>query len=189
MIEFQVDSLDTVDESIKTAYVEREGKFHFDADKYSEIKAQGLKNKNKELLGKLSKASESSKRFEKFAEFDDSDLDELLELRENKGKTPDPAKDDERIAQLEKLHKKALDKLSGEKTATETRATELERENRYYKLTVPIRDVALKAGVIADDLGLVLLDTAKRFTLNDEGKIVVLGRRRRSHGYHAAKVF
>ena len=175
-IEFQVDSLDTVDESLKSVYVEREGKFHFDADKYAEHKAQGLKNKNKEILNKLTEAKNGLKRFEKLAELEDDDIAELLELREKKGQQPPPSdtNNDELKAQLEKLHKKALDKVTGEKTTIETRAAELEKELKHYKLTVPIRDVALKAGVIPEDLDLVLLDTQKRFSLNDEGKIVVL---------------
>ena len=180
-VEFQVDSLDSVDESLKPAYVEKDGKFHLDVDKYAEIspKTQGLKTKNKELLGKLTKAKDGLKKFEKLADLEDDDIAELLELRENKDKLNDKGKepsaaDAERLAQLEKLHKKALDKVSGEKTATETRAAELEKQLKHYQLTVPIRDVAVKAGVIAEDLELVLLDTAKRFSLSEEGKIVVL---------------
>ena len=176
-VEFQVDSLDTVDESIRPAYVERDGKFHFDADKYSDIKAQGLKNKNKEILGKLNEAKTGLKRFERLAELEDDDIAELLELRENKDKQPPTGKEppvDERIAQLEKQHKKALEKLTGEKTTTETRASEMEKELKHFKLTVPVRDAALKAGVLAEDIEIVLLDTQKRFQLNDEGKVVVV---------------
>jgi hypothetical protein len=177
MPEFVVDSLDTVDESIRGAYVEKDGKFTLDVDKYAEVspKTQGLKKKNAELLTKNKAASDGLKKFEKFAEFDESDLEELLELRANKDKPgKDNPADDERLAQLEKQHKKALDKLTGEKTSTETRASELEKELKHYKLTVPVRDAAAKAGVIAEDLDLVILDTQKRFALNDESKIVVL---------------
>lgn len=178
-VDFQVDSLDSVDESLRSAYVETDGKFTLDADKYAEVRAQGLKNKNKELLGKLTKANDGLKKFEKFAEFDDSDLDELLELRANKESLNDKGKDQttadaERLAHLEKQHKKALDKVSSEKTAAETRAAELEKELKHFKLTVPIREAAAKAGVLAEDMEVVLLDTQKRFQLNEEGKIVVL---------------
>ena len=179
MPELVVDSLDSVDESIKGAYVETDGKFNLDVDKYAEVKAQGLKSKNKELLGKLSKAAEGSKRFEKFAELTDDELSELLDLRENKDKLNDKGKepsaaDAERLKQLENKHKKDLDRVSGEKTAAETRAAELEKKVKHYELTVPIKETALKAGVLPEDLNLVLLDTQSRFSLNDEGKIVVL---------------
>src|ERR1041384_3443624 len=138
-VEFQVDSLDSVDESIRGAYVENEGKFTLDADKYAEFKAQGLKNKNKELLTKLKAKDDGLKKFEKFAEFDDSDLEELLELHANKGQhtPPKDANNDELKAQLEKVHKKALDKLTVDKTAIETRLSEAEKELKHYKLTVP----------------------------------------------------
>ncbi len=178
-VEFVVDSIDTVDESIRPAYVEKDGKFTLDVDKYAELspKTQGLKTKNRELLGKLTKASEASKRFEKFADFDDDDLAELLELRANKDNpaTKDPtAAEAERLAQLEKLHKKALDKLTGEKAGVETRAADLEKQVKHYQLTIPVRDAALKAGVLPEDLDVVMLDTQKRFGLNDEGKVIVL---------------
>lgn len=176
-VEFQVDSLDTVDESLRPAYVEKDGKFSLDVDKYSEVKATGLKNKNKELLGKLTKANDGLKRFEKLAEIEDLDIDELLELREQKNNPkPDtkPKGNEELQANFDKLLKKERDKWTGEKTGIETRLTEAERELKHFKLTVPIREAAAKAGVLAEDMEVVLLDTAKRFQLNEEGKIVVL---------------
>src|ERR1041385_1571773 len=177
-VEFVVDSIDSVDESIRGAYVENEGKFNFDPDKYAEIKAQGLKSKTKELLGKLTKANDSLKRFEKFTDFEEDDLTEFQTWRENKDKTPPPddkAKGSTELqAQFDKAREKDKAKWDGEKTTLETQIAELTRENKHFKLTVPLRDIAVKAGVIADDLDLVLLDTAKRFTLNEDDKIVVL---------------
>src|SRR5689334_2255563 len=98
-VEFVVDSIDSVDESIRGAYVENEGKFNFDPDKYAEIKAQGLKSKNKELLGKLTKAKDGLKRFEKFTDFEDDDLTEFQTWRENKDKPADdkPGKGSEEL--------------------------------------------------------------------------------------------
>jgi hypothetical protein len=174
-VEFQVDSLDSVDESIRSAYVETDGKFTLDADKYADVKAQGLKNKNKELIGKLKAKEDGLKRFEKLQELSDDDLSELLELRETKGQKPDgKPQSEEAKQQFEKLLKKEKDKHASELSAHTSKLGELEREIKHYKLTVPIRDIAVKAGVIAEDLELVLLDTAKRFALNDDNKIVVL---------------
>jgi hypothetical protein len=178
-VEIVVDSLDTVDEPLRTAYVENEGKFHLDPDRYAEFKAQGLKSKNKELLGKLTKANDGLKRFEKFTDFEDDDLTEFQTWRENKDKPP-PADDksgkgsDELQAQFDKALGKEKAKFATEIATRDTRIDELTRENKHFKLTVPLRDIAVKAGVIADDLDLVLLDTAKRFTLNEDDKIVVL---------------
>src|ERR1051326_5289792 len=178
-VEFVVDSIDSVEESLRPAYVENEGKFNLDPDKYAEVKAQGLKSKNKELLGKLSKASETAKRFEKFADFEDDDLTEFQTWRENKDKTPPPddksGKGSEELqAQFDKALGKEKSKFATEIATRDSRIDELTRENKHFKLTVPLRDIAVKAGVIADDLDLVLLDTAKRFTLNEDDKIVVL---------------
>jgi hypothetical protein len=178
-VEFQVDSLDTVDESLRTAYVEKDGKFTLDVDKYAEIspKTQGLRNKKQELERKLNEAKTGLKRFEKFAEIEDLDVDELLDLYTNKDKQPDRGKEppvDEKIAQLEKAHRKALEKLTGDKTALETAAAERDKKLKYYELTVPVRDAALKAGVLPEDIEIVLLDTQTRFRLNDEGKVIVV---------------
>lgn len=179
MPDIVVDSLDTVEESLRPAYVENEGKFNLDPDKYAEVKAQGLKSKNKELLGKLTESKNGLKRFEKFAELEDDDLAELLELRELKNNPPKPddktGKGSEELqAQFDKAMKKATDKFTGEKTELEKRLSDTDRALKHFKLTVPIRDVAVKAGVIADDLDLVLLDTAKRFKLGEDDKIIVL---------------
>lgn len=177
-VEYTVDSLDSVDESIRGAYVEQDGKFNFDPDKYAEVKAQGLKSKNKELLTKLTQTKDGLKRFEKFAELEDDDLAELLELREQKNNPPadkdKQPKDSELQAQFDKALKSKEAKWGGEKQSLESQIAELTRENKHFKLTVPLRDAALKAGVLADDLELVMLDTAKRFSLNEDGGIVVL---------------
>lgn len=178
-VEFTVESLDTVDESIRGAYVENEGKFNLDPDKYAEVKAQGLKSKNKELLGKLTKANDGLKRFEKLADFEEDDLAEFQTWRENKDKTPPPddktgKASEELQAQFEKALGKEKAKFTTELSTREARIAELERENKHFKLTVPLRDIAAKAGVIAEDMELVLLDTAKRFALNEDGEIVVL---------------
>jgi hypothetical protein len=178
-VEYTVDSLDTVDESIRGAYVETDGKFNFDPDKYAEVKAQGLKNKNKELLTKLKTKDDGLKRFEKFAELEDDDLAELLELREAKKNPPppdpkQPKPSDELQAQFDKALNKEKAKFTSEKTELESRIADLDKQVKHYKLTVPLRDIAAKAGVIAEDMDLVLLDTAKRFALNDDLEIVVL---------------
>jgi hypothetical protein len=178
-VEYQVDSIDAVDESIRGAYVETEGKFNFDPDKYAEIKAQGLKNKNSELIKKLKDKDAGLKKFEKFADFEDDDLTEFQTWRENKDKTPPPDDkagkgSDELQAQFEKALGKEKTKFATEKADLETRLTELDKQVKHYKLTVPLRDIAAKAGVIAEDMDLVLLDTSKRFALNEDGDIVVL---------------
>jgi hypothetical protein len=114
-IEYIVESLDKVEEGLRSAYTERDGKFHLDPDAYAELKAQGLKRKNAELMSKA-----------------------------------------------------RLTKTSEEKVI------ELEAELKHFKLTTPLREIASKAGVLAQYVDLVLLDTQKRFALEDDGRITVL---------------
>jgi hypothetical protein len=121
-IEYEVSSLDSVEESLRGAYVEEGGKFKLDVDKYVEIRNAPLLAKNKQLLDEKKK------------------LDQTL-------KSSQPA---------------------------EERAAALERELTHYKLTTPLKDIALKAGVFPDSVDLVMLDTAKRFALGDDGQIQVL---------------
>lgn len=182
-VEYQVDSLDSVDESIRGAYVETDGKFNFDPDKYADLKAQGLKTKNKELLTKIAQGKadkDALKRFEKFADLDDDELSDLLTLREQKNNPPaDKDKDkgkgaEELQANFDKALKKATDKHTTDLAERDNTITELNKKLKHYELTVPIRDVAAQAGVLAEDMKLVLLETASRFKLNDDGKIVVL---------------
>src|SRR5689334_5657692 len=151
MPEIVVDSLDSVDEAIRGAYVEQDGKFSLDPDKYADLKVQtqvtGLKNKNSELIKKLNLNKEAAKRFEKFQELEDDELEELLELRESKNNPPPqdgkPNKGTEELqlqANFEKALKKATDKHTAEKTELENRVKDLDEKLKLYELTVPIRD-------------------------------------------------
>lgn len=173
-VEFVIDSLEGLDEPLKGAYTEKDGKFQLDVDKYAEFKKLPLIGKNKELIGKLNEAKTGLKRFEKLAELEDDDLAELLELREHKNQNGDKDKPDAAAAKAQKAQEKIAAKHAAEKTALETQLGDLQRENKHYKLTLPVRDAALKAGVFPEDLDVVMLDTSKRFSLGDDNKIVVL---------------
>ncbi|HWQ34321.1 MAG TPA: hypothetical protein VNQ79_15845 [Blastocatellia bacterium] len=177
-IEFEVDSLDQVEESLRTAYTADGERFRLDPDKYAELKAEGLKRKNRELIGKLNAYKPQLERAEKFKEISDEDFDQFIEWREaqeqggHKGKQNggDPPVDP---AELRKLQKSLAQREKEAKDAT-SRIGQLESELSHYKLTVPLRDIALRAGVFAEDLDVVMLETQKRFRLDDKGRIVVL---------------
>lgn len=117
-VELIVEDINKVDASIRGAYVERDGKFYLDADVYSDMQAQGLKQKNRELLGKVRQTKTS-----------------------------------------------------------EERVAELETELRHYKLVTPMREMALKAGILPDRVELALLALEKRFVLGEDGEIVTLDER------------
>lgn len=176
-IAVQVDTLEGVDDSLKSVYDEEEGKFILNPDKYAEFKATGLKKKNKELLDAVAKEKAAAKKFEKFGDLDEAEIDELLELRHKAGENGNKGADAARLAELEKeirVTKKAAEKVVGEKTDLEKQLGEATKSLRYYKLTVPLRDIAVRAGVIAEDLDLVMLDVARRFTLGENDAIVLL---------------
>src|SRR5262249_54435062 len=154
-IEFQVDSLDKVEESIREAYVETDGKFNLDPDKYAEIKAAGLKKKNSELLGKVKQGEDLLARFSKFkpltealAEADEDEVGQFLESwqkrgeQDDKGKQGKPTEDSIKLKeQLEKVHARELKKREDELGATKGELQKTQAELRDFKLWTPLRDV------------------------------------------------
>lgn len=79
-----------------------------------------------------------------------------------------------KAAGLKTKTKELLDKIKASQPI-ESRVAELEAEVRQYKLTTPLRKIIAESGVFPDMVDLVLLDTQKRFTLDEEtGRIVTL---------------
>lgn len=58
-IEFEVTDLNTIEEEIRVAYVEKDGKHILDPERFYEVKAASLIKKNQELIGDKKKLSES----------------------------------------------------------------------------------------------------------------------------------
>lgn len=112
----QVDSLDAIPENARAAYVEKDGKFILDVDESAFT--SGLKNKNSELLTKLTAAQ---KRAALFGDRSDDDIKADLELaqqaREKKAKAEG---DFESLkGQLVQENAKALEKANGRTTKFE----------------------------------------------------------------------
>ena len=173
-VEYTVDSLDSVDESIRGAYVEADGKFNFDPDKYAEIKIQssGLKKKNSDLINKEKALRESLKKFEPLGDFDEDQLTEFQTWRENKDKTPADGKhkpSEQLQADFDKFHNKEKSKWEAKEQELYATIAEKDKKLRHYELTVPIRDAAAKAGVLAEDMELVMLDVSGKFALDENG--------------------
>lgn len=186
-IEFQIDSLDKVEEGVRGAYVEAEGgKFTFDPDKYAEIKAAGLKKKTTELLGKVKQKDDELAKFGKFksltealAEAEDDEIAQVLEQWNKRGENGKGKGDPDAAKQLEmkdKLHAKELKKREDELTQLKTESEKTRLELREFKLWTPLRDIAVKAGLNAEDWELARLDLAnqRRFDFDEDGKIVVM---------------
>ena len=77
-LEYTVESLDTVEDGLRGAYVESEGKYQLDPDKYHEIKAAGLKKKINEKIELEKKLKTELSRFEKFKDIDTDLLERLI---------------------------------------------------------------------------------------------------------------
>jgi hypothetical protein len=124
-IEYLVDSLDSVEESLRPAYEQGEGgKYRLNIEKYGELRTAPLHAKNKQLLDE----------------------------------------------------KKKLNAAVRVNQSAEDRIKDLESEVRRYKLLTPLKDMALKAGAMADRIDVVMADLEKRVTLDEAGEIVVLDR-------------
>lgn len=136
-IEFEVADINTVDEELRTAYVEKEGKFLFDPDKYHELRAAPLIEKNKQIAQEKRKLAESIKALEKVKGTAETDVEKIA------------AEKDQEIS-------------------------ELKRQLRESSIWSPVKDLAIKHGVLGDRLEAVmtLLRAQNRFDQDDEGKLV-----------------
>jgi len=188
-MEYVVNSLDMVEEGIRGAYVEADGKFNFDADKYAELKAAGLKKKNGELIKTINDFKPLKERTEKYkpiidslANADEEELAEFLLRWQKRGegddkKKADPNSDASRqLEMLNKVHAKELKKREDELAQLKSDAQKAAAELREYELWTPLREIAIKNGVNPDDWELARLDLGnqRRFGFDEDKKIVVM---------------
>lgn len=186
-IEYVVDSLDQVSEDVRGAYVEAEGKFNFDADKYAELKAAGLKKKNNELLGKLKQGETELAKFGKLkplvdvlGEADETELEEFQtawqKRHETKGKGK-PGDDQQQQLELkERIHQREMKKLMDEIAQLKPSLESAQARLDAYELWTPLRDEFIKADGEPADWELVRLELQSqgRFGFDEDRKIVVL---------------
>lgn len=176
-VDFIRDSVDDVEESEKAFFEQTpEKKFKFSWDKYNDAQKAGLVKKNKELLAAAATHKTAMARYEGFKDLTDDDLGEVtawLEAGKPKGGSK-PEEIEALKAQIGREWEKKLAKMTGEKDGLAKQIEAATKEIRHFKLTVPVRDAALKAGVLAEDIDLVLMDTSGKFGLTDDGKVAVL---------------
>src|SRR5688572_4106844 len=122
-----VDTLESVPEAFKTNYEQKDGKFFLREIEFEDIAPykEKLTKKEKAFTEQATKLG----RYTKFAELADEELDELLHLRELK-KSGKPLTVDEK-AELERLHKKVTDKLSGDLKTRDDQITEMQRDLKH----------------------------------------------------------
>lgn len=83
-IDLEVASLDGVEEAFRPAYVEKDGKFTLDVERYAEIKAAPLLKKNQELLDEKKKLQSSTKTLEEKAKSGLGDIEKQLQERDER---------------------------------------------------------------------------------------------------------
>lgn len=179
-IELQVEAIDKVDESIRGAYVEAEGKFTLDPDKYHDIKAQGLLRKNSELIGREKTLKAELAKFDKFKSVADDDWNDFQDWLTHKddpppaGGKPDQQALEKAIAKEKARYERDLKAARDEASGKDGKVADLETRIREFEIWTPVRDLAVKAGVMPDRLNAVmtLLRAEKRFDLNDDNKLV-----------------
>ncbi len=182
MVEYTVETLDSVGEELKGAYVEADGKFNLDPDKYAEIKASGLKKKNNELLGKVKQHEGELGKFSKFkslaellADADESEIEEFQATWQKRGEKSKGG-DADKLEMERKLQEKAAKKLADENARLATEFQKAQAELKDFKLWTPLRDIAIKAGLDPSDWEVARLELSyqQRFGFDDEGRVVVL---------------
>jgi hypothetical protein len=179
-VDLIVEDLSTVDDSLKAVYVEKEGKFYLDPEKFADSQVQGLKSKNGELLKKLNTATTASKAYERFkplAEADEDDVNQFLEAWQKRGEGKPDSPDPKRTPQIdETLHKRELKKRDDELNTLKPEVDRLRTEVREFRLWTPLREIAIKAGLDEKNWELARLELAhqKRFDFDEDNKVVVM---------------
>jgi len=135
-IDFEVTDINGVDEEVRPAYVEKEGKFILDPDRYHEIKAAPLLKKNAELLNEKKKLAESTRTLEEKSKSGLGDIEKQLQERDKE--------------------------IAGLKTQV-----------REHSIWGPVKDMALKFGVMPDRINafMTLMRTSERFDM-EENKLI-----------------
>lgn len=164
------DTREAVPEAIKDHVAEKDGKFIFEAEPLSVVTQTN--EKLKKLRGDLDTKTAKLSRYAKLEELgDDVDVEELLSLREMK-RQGKPLTADEK-AEYERQMAKLTSKQAAELKAREDALAAAQSELKQFKLTSPLKAIALKAGVLPEDLDVAMLETQKHWKLSDDGKKIV----------------
>jgi hypothetical protein len=193
-IEFEVESLDSVDEGLRAAYDERDGKHYFNADKYADLKAAGLKKNSVALKAEKDKLKREYDEFKKkFADFGDDDLKAFAEWKERQslggddddaGEGDDTKKKQQKADDLRRLYQDQLkterQKLTAQKDAeiAQERKDKEEWQGKFRRerLTNRLTMLAAESGVFKEELETFvdLMLFKKHFDLTDDEEVVFI---------------
>ncbi|MFU2207219.1 hypothetical protein [Solidesulfovibrio sp. C21] len=161
-----LDTLDGLEEGQKALYVEKDGKFHLDVDGLEDT--SGLKSA-------LQKERDRARDFEKkLAGLKDLDPEEYARLKKEAEERA--TKQMEEKGEFDKLREKW--RADQEKKEAEFKGKLAEKDALLRKLHLDreVRDAALKSGVLSDEIEDVMVVTAPRFRMEEDGGITVLGK-------------
>lgn len=147
-LQLVVESLDSVDTSLRGAYVPTDdGKHKFDLSKYQEIVTKPVRDSQRKILDEKKQIQQQMQRFDAFKDLSDDDIAELIERRakgDQGGNQPNAAD----------LVKKAVDaakKEYGEKlTAKEQEVAALIGSFQSKEINERLVKLAIKAGMPED---------------------------------------
>ncbi|HEX8772591.1 MAG TPA: hypothetical protein VF735_03230 [Pyrinomonadaceae bacterium] len=176
----KVTKLDEVPEAYRGLYVEKDGSFSVDPEKLEEFEWDDKEEQAGALKHEREERKAARAELEKYRDIDPEKAREALKkLNELDEKALIDKGEFERLLkkredEFDRLMKKRSEEFDAE--AAELKKQLAERDSRLdgYELISPVRDAALKAGVLADDIEDVLKITSHRFRLNDKRQPVVL---------------
>lgn len=167
-------------EWLQSHLVEDGGKFVFRGESAAEVENL-KKTTKKERDARALHEKEVNKLKERFKSLLDVDDDELTQFYEayskrgESGNGKDPGTKDQ-LELKDKLHAKELKKVTDDLAALTGKLTKADGELREFRLWTPLREVAIKAGVVPEDWDVVRLDIANQgvFGFDDDNKVVVM---------------
>lgn len=159
-----VEKLEDVPEAHRELYVERDGKFHLDAEGFEDV--TGLKS----ALEKERAERRTAK--DKLKELEGVDAEEYKRLKDEAQEREHSQLKAE--GKFEELRLKWEQQKTKELTDRDVKIKELESGLRKFKLDDKVRAAALEAGVLPDDIDDVMTITRGRFDLGDKDRVLVL---------------
>jgi hypothetical protein len=165
----KVQKLEDVPEAYRGLYVQKDDGFEIDPAKFAEFEFDD----KAELEGALKREREERKAAkEELKKYEGIDPERARAAQERLDKLDEKKLIDK--GEFERLLKKRSDEFDTREAEYKRQLEEHGKRLDTYELTNPVREAALKAGVLPEDVEDVLKINSHRFRLNDKRKPVVL---------------
>lgn len=135
-IEYEIVDIKTVDEAFRAAYVEKDGKFILDVERYAEIKEQPMRAQYQRLIDEKKQLEKATRALEEKSKTGLGDVEKQLQERE-------------------------------------TEIARLKSQVREHSIWGPVKDMALKFGVMPDRINafMTLMRTSERFDMEENNLV------------------